>query len=81
MVEQSLNELIYSIAMEEDALAHIICAETGKIHAAINTPGITIKELLCINNYVDDALGSIIRLENFLTAKLEIALRKEKGCF
>ena len=79
-IEQSLGELIYSIALEEKAIAHLICAEAEKVRAAIRIPNITIKELLCLNNSVESTLESITRLEGFLLAKLKAALVNEIEC-
>ncbi|MCL2565757.1 MAG: hypothetical protein FWE24_08120 [Defluviitaleaceae bacterium] len=78
--EQSINELIYSIALEEKAIAHLICAEAEKVKAALKIPNITIKELLCINNSVESTLESITRLESFLLAKLKATLIDKTDC-
>jgi hypothetical protein len=79
-IEDALSEVIYSVAMEEKALAHIIHAESEKIRAAINIPGITIKELLCINSSVESALESIVRLEGILSSKLKSVLKYKREC-
>jgi hypothetical protein len=78
--EEAIAGLIHSIALEEKALSHILFAEAQKILAATNMPGVTIKELLCINNSVESTLESITRLESFLAAKLKAALKHGKEC-
>jgi hypothetical protein len=78
--EQAFNELIYSIALEEIALAHILYAEGEKIRAAIKMEGITVEELLRLNCSVESTIESIARLEAALSAKLKKALTHGKGC-
>lgn len=70
--EESVADLIESIATEESAIAHILNAESEKIQAAIDMPDITAKELLAINYSVKLSVDTLVRLELALKAKLEL---------
>ena len=74
---QSIIELIYSIAIGEYALAGVIDAEAKKIKAAINMPGVTVDELLSINQSVEQTLSIISDIEKSLATKLKLGLSKK----
>jgi hypothetical protein len=78
--EQVFNELIYSIALEETALAHILYAEGEKIRAALKMDGITIADLLQLNASVESTIDSVAKLESTLVTKLKRALAHGKEC-
>lgn len=80
-LEDSVNLLLASIALEELALAHIINAEGEKIQYIIGTlPGVTPPEvpslstLLTINDSVRKTLQSVIAKEIILNFKMENVL-------
>jgi len=79
--EEALNLIIYSIAMEELALSHIINAEGEKIQYALGTlnniggSGATIEEVLEVNASVAKVLEIIVHLNMTLKQKLAVALR------
>lgn len=70
--EESVGDIISSIAAQESGIAHILNAESEKLQAVINLPGITADDLLAINRSVKTAVDTVIRLEMALKAKLEL---------
>ena len=67
----AVNNLIDSVANEQDALSSIIEAESLKIKFAIeNCPDC--KDLICINKSVENMMTTITNLEIVLTNKLKI---------
>lgn len=70
--EESVGNIIISIAAEESAIAHILNAESEKLQAVVNNPAATFEELMAINRSVKNAVDTVIRLEMALKAKLEM---------
>lgn len=70
--EQSVTDLIESVALEETALSHILNAEGEKLQAVIAMTAITTSELLCVNKSVQSMVNAVTRLEMVLQAKLEL---------
>lgn len=68
---QAIADLLESIALQEAGLAHIINAEGEKIQKALEIPGVTIEQLVAINQSVLDVLTKVIKLEMVLEFKLE----------
>ena len=68
---QAITDLLESIALQEAGLAHIINAEGEKIQAAIGIGGVSIADLININQSVSDTLTKVIKLEMVLEFKLE----------
>lgn len=65
------NNIIDSVAKEQDALSKITEAESMKIKFAIeNCPDC--KDLICINKSVESMLDTITRLEIVLQGKLKL---------
>ncbi|OAB35635.1 hypothetical protein PMSD_13045 [Paenibacillus macquariensis subsp. defensor] len=78
-LEDSLNLLLASVALEELGLSHIINAEAEKLQYALGTlPGLstpaTISDLLAINSSIKQTLMDTIKLELTLEQKLEAVL-------
>lgn len=69
--EDAVNLLLASIAYEELGLAHIINAEGEKIQLALGLSGVTIPDLLEVNDSVRKMLKQITKKENVLEDKLE----------
>lgn len=70
--EESVGNIIESIAMEEKAIAHILNAENEKLQAVIDMPDATVQELLAINRSVKMSVDAAIQLENMLKTKLNL---------
>lgn len=70
--EESIGDIIESIALEERAIAHILNAESEKLQAVINMSDATADDLLAVNRSVKHAVDAVIRLEMALKAKLEL---------
>lgn len=70
--EESVGDIIESIALEESAIAHILNAESEKLQAVINLPDATADDLLAINRSVKHTVDAVIQLEMALKAKLEM---------
>lgn len=75
--EQAITDMIFSVALQQTALSHILNAEGEKIQAIIAADEIVDKDsLLEVNSSVNDMVESISRLEMLLQAKLGLF----KGC-
>jgi len=72
-LKKSLSAIVTSIAMEEEALALIMKAESEKINYAIKQ-GFSKEDLLAVNDSVSSLLGQINNLQLILKEKLRIAL-------
>lgn len=77
-IDDSINLLLASIALEELGLAHIINAEGEKIQAALGTldPEIpplatSIQDLIDIDNSVQNTIKNVIKKQILLQFKLE----------
>ena len=70
--EESVADIISSIAAEESAIAHVLIAESEKLQAIINTPEATVQDLLAANRSVKTAVDTVIQLENALKSKLAL---------
>ena len=68
---QAIVDLLESVALQEAGLAHIINAEGEKIQTAIAIEGITIADLVTIDQSVSDTLVKVIKMEMLLQFKLE----------
>lgn len=70
--EESVADIISSIAAEESAIAHILNAESEKLQAIINKPDATASDLLAANRSVKIAVDAVIQLESALKSKLSM---------
>jgi hypothetical protein len=71
---QAINNIIASIALEESAISHMLNAEGEKVQKAVSITGITVEELLNINNSVAAVVNGLSRIEQDLAQKLKAAL-------
>ena len=71
--EQAVTNLIESVAMQENALSHILNAEGEKMQAIISMEDVTAGQLLSMNRSVDQMGNAAARLEMILQAKVELA--------
>ena len=74
----SICDIIESIALVETAISHILNAEGEKIQKAVQISD-NICELLEVNNSVRNTIRDITELECMLSRKLEIAISKMEG--
>lgn len=77
-LEDSINMLLASIAMEEMSLSRLMDAETEKINCALENcrsqskiKGSMLRDVTELNKSVDDTLKNIIKLQMLLQFKLE----------
>lgn len=70
--EESIGDVIESIANEEAAIAHILNAESEKLQKIINSSYVNAQDLLAANKSIKSTLDTIIGLEISLKAKLEM---------
>jgi hypothetical protein len=87
-LEDSIIQIISSIAMEELALSHIINTEGEKLQYVLGTletrstanraaapvPPVSIDDLLKVNDSVKDMLGAVSMNQMFLLGKLSAAM-------
>ncbi|HHY2657738.1 TPA: hypothetical protein ACV5GZ_004927 [Bacillus thuringiensis] len=78
-LEDAINLLLVSVALEELGVSHIINAEAEKLQYTLGTlPGLstpaTISDLLAINSSIKDTIVESIKLEIVLEKKLEAIL-------
>lgn len=70
--EESVGNIIESIAMEESAIAHILNAESEKLQKIINSPSPSVDELMDVNLSVKNTIEAAIRLEMVMLSKLNM---------
>ena len=70
--EESVGDIIESIATEERSVAHVLNAESEKLQAIINMPNVTAAELIAANKSVKSTVDTVIRLEMALKDKLAL---------
>lgn len=69
---EAITDIIESVAKEQEALGHILIAESEKLQKIICHVFVTPKELLKANRSVDRLVNSVARLEMVLQSKLEL---------
>ncbi len=60
-----------SIALQENALSHILCAESRKMDAAMKLDGLDLCKLLEVNDSATNMVHAVANLELVLKDKLE----------
>lgn len=70
--EESVADIISSIAAEESAIAHILNAESEKLQTIIDMSGVTAEDLLAANRSVKATVDAVIQLELALKNKLSL---------
>ncbi|MEG0794313.1 MAG: hypothetical protein RSF02_01270 [Bacilli bacterium] len=70
--EESVGNIIESIAMEETGISHILNAESEKLNSIINMPNITAEDLITANKSVKNTVDNVINLEMNLKNKLNL---------
>ena len=70
-LEQAVVDLVESIALQESALSHILCAETQKMKAALSMEELDLCKLLEVNDSATNMVHAVANLELVLKEKLE----------
>lgn len=69
--DQAVVDLLESIAMQESALSHILCAESQKMKVAMGMDGLDLCKLLEVNDSATNMVHAAANLELILKEKLE----------
>ena len=70
-LDQAVVDLMESIALQESALSHILCAETQKMKAALSMEELALCKLLEVNDSATNMVHAVANLELVLKEKLE----------
>ncbi len=70
-MDQAVRDLMESIAMQESALSHILCAESQKMTTALDLDGLDLCKLLEVNDSATNMVHAVANLELILKDKLE----------
>jgi hypothetical protein len=72
-LEDVINLLFSSIALQEIALSNLINAESEKLESVVNMncKCYSIKEIICLNESVEKVISEISSIENLLITKLK----------
>ena len=70
-LDQAVIDLLESIALQETALSHILCAESQKMKAALALDGLDLCKLLEVNDSATNMVHAVANLELVLKDKLE----------
>ena len=69
--DQAVIDLMESIALQETALSHILCAESQKMKVAMGLDGLDLCKLLEVNDSATNMVHAVANLERVLKDKLE----------
>lgn len=69
--DQVVIDLLESIALQESALSHILCAESQKMKAALSMEELDLCKLLEVNDSATNMVHAVANLELALKDKLE----------
>ena len=70
-LDQAVIDLMESIALQETALSHILCAESQKMKKAMDLDGLDLCKLLEVNDSATNMVHAVANLELVLKDKLE----------
>ena len=70
-LDQAVIDLLESIALQESALSHILCAESRKMQKAMDLDGLDLCKLLEVNDSATNMVHAVANLELVLKDKLE----------
>ena len=76
-LEQAVVDLVESIALQENALSHILCAESRKMDAAMKLDGLDLCKLLEVNDSATNMVHAVANLElgqSFIRRAKELGL-------
>ena len=75
-LEQAVVDLVESIALQENALSHILCAESRKMDAAMKLDGLDLCKLLEVNDSATNMVHAVANLELVLELSMSIIRQK-----
>ena len=70
-LDQAVVDLLESIALQESALSHILCAESQKMKTAMTMEELDLCKLLEVNDSATNMVHAVANLELVLKDKLE----------
>lgn len=70
-LDQAVVDLMESIALQESALSHILCAESQKMKATLSMEELDLCKLLEVNDSATNMVHAVANLELVLKEKLE----------
>ena len=70
-LDQAVIDLMESIALQESALSHILCAESQKMKAALGMEELDLCKLLEVNDSATNMVHAVANLELVRKEKLE----------
>ena len=70
-LNQAVIDLLESIALQESALSHILCAESQKMKTAMTMEELDLCKLLEVNDSATNMVHAVANLELVLKDKLE----------
>ena len=70
-LDQAVVDLLESIALQESALSHILCAESQKMKVAMSMEELDLCKLLEVNDSATNMVHAVANLELVLKEKLE----------
>ena len=70
-LDQAVVDLLESIALQESALSHILCAESQKMKTALAREEVDLCKLLEVNDSATNMVHAVANLELVLKEKLE----------
>lgn len=70
-MDRAVIDLLESIALQETALSHILCAESQKMNTALNMDELDLCKLLEVNDSATNMVHAVANLELLLKDKLE----------
>ncbi|MEG0365335.1 MAG: hypothetical protein RR585_00770 [Coprobacillus sp.] len=70
--DESVGDIIESVAMEESSISHVLNAEGEKLQTIINMDDVSYSDLIAANKSVKNTIDSVIQLELNLQKKLSI---------
>ena len=70
-LDQAVIDLLESIALQESALSHILCAESQKMKKALSMDEIDLCKLLEVNDSATNMVHAVANMELALKEKLE----------
>ena len=85
-LDQAVIDLLESIALQESALSHILCAESQKMKTAMTMEELDLCKLLEVNDSATNMVHAVANLELVLKDKLEFISNNlyypsaENGC-